>query len=96
GTTHLSIGSAGLAWEGFRQGVDRPLDIRVADVVVTDGDGTRLMDIPRAAVSLSIRALLLGRIRPRAIEIDRPRLTVIRSPSGRTRLDLGGMSPNRA
>ena len=28
-TTHLSIGWAALAWEGFSQGVDRPLDLRL-------------------------------------------------------------------
>ena len=36
GPTRLAIGSAALAWEGFHKGVDRPLDLRLTDVTVTD------------------------------------------------------------
>jgi hypothetical protein len=54
GPTRLTIGSAALAWEGFRMGVDRPLDLRVTDVRVIDPAGGRRMNIPRAEVSLSI------------------------------------------
>lgn len=79
---HISIGSAALAWEGFRLGVDRPLDIQLRDVVFADTDGTQLLTVPRAEVSLSLHLLLLGRIVPRALEIDQPHITLIRAADG--------------
>ena len=76
GPTKLSIGTTALAWEGFRLGVDRPLDLRLTDIRLTDTDGQRRVEIPRAEVSLSLGALLLGRVQPRALELDEPRLTL--------------------
>src|SRR6201982_104368 len=52
--TRLTIGSAALAWEGFRMGVDRPLDLRLTDVTVSDPHGARRMTFPRAEVSVSL------------------------------------------
>ena len=77
GPTKLSIGTTALAWEGFRLGVDRPLDLRLTDIRLTDTDGQRRVEIPRAEVSLSLGALLLGRVQPRALELDEPRLTLL-------------------
>lgn len=87
--TRLNVGNATLAWQGFRQGVDRPLEVRLANVAVTDEAGERRMEIPRADLSVSIRALFLGRIVPRTIEIDGARLTVFRAADGSVSLDLG-------
>ena len=87
--THLSIGSAALAWEGFRVGFDRPLDIRLQDVVVSDAAGARLIAVPAADVSFSLLGLLFGRIEPRGIEIDHPRIRVFRSVDGAISPDLG-------
>jgi hypothetical protein len=92
GTTRLSIGSAALAWEGFSEGVDRPLDLRMRDIAVTDGSGTRLLSIPSAEVSLSLAGLLFGRIEPRGIEIDHARIRVYRSATGEVSLDVGSLS----
>lgn len=78
----IHIGSAALAWEGFRLGVDRPLDIQLRDVSFADTDGTQLLTVPRAEVSLSLHLLLLGRIVPRALEIDQPRIALIRAADG--------------
>ena len=50
-------------------GVDRPLDLRLTDVTVIDQAGGRRMNIPRAEVSLSIYALLFGRVVPRAVDV---------------------------
>jgi hypothetical protein len=91
-TTQLTIGSAALAWEGFRKGVDRPLDLRLTAVNVTDSDGARLISVPNAEVSLSLLGLLLGRIEPRGIEIDNAQVKVFRSAAGDIRLDLGTLS----
>jgi hypothetical protein len=89
GTTHLSIGSATLAWEGFREGFDRPVDIRLQDVVLSDAAGARLISVPAADVSFSLLGLLFGRIEPRDIEINHPRIRVFRSVDGAISLDLG-------
>jgi len=86
----LSIGSTALVWEGFRLGVDRPLDLRLTDIRLTAPNGAQQVDLPRAAVSLSLSALLLGRVQPRALELDGPRLTLLRAPDGALSLDLGG------
>jgi hypothetical protein len=91
-TTHLSIGSAALAWEGFRGGVDRPLDLRLRAVDVSDASGAKLISVPSADVSLSLLGLLFGRIEPRGIEIDDAQIKVFRSASGDISLDLGTLS----
>jgi hypothetical protein len=91
-TTQLSIGSAALAWEGFRDGVDRPLDLRLTAVNVTDASGGKLISVPKAEVSLSLLGLLLGRIEPRAIDIDGAQVKVFRSADGDISLDLGTLA----
>jgi hypothetical protein len=91
-TTHLTIGSAALAWEGFRQGVDRPLDLRLRAVEVTGAGGAKLVSVPSAEVSLSLLGLLFGHIEPRGIEIDDAQIKVFRSAAGDISLDLGTLS----
>jgi hypothetical protein len=92
GPTRLAIGSAALAWEGFRLGVDRPLDLRVTGVTVIDQSGGRRVDIPSAEVSLSLYELLFGRIVPRAVAVDGPQLTLLRAADGTLSLDLGSLA----
>ncbi len=89
GPVHLSIGSTALAWEGFRLGVDRPLDLRLTNVALSGPAGTQHIVVPRAEVSLSLVALLTGRFQPRAVELDNPSLTLRRSANGTLRFDLG-------
>lgn len=86
---HLRIGSAALAWEGYRGGTDRPLDIRLTQVIATDAAGRRIARVPQAAVSLAIGSLIMGRLRPRAIEIDGAHLSLSREAGGGLRFDLG-------
>ena len=92
GPTRLTVGSAALTWEGFRLGADRPLGLRLDNVSVGDQTGRQRLDIPRAEVSLSLRALLRGAIQPRAVEMDGPRLTLLRAPDGALSLDLGSLT----
>ncbi len=92
GPTRLAIGSAALAWEGFTKGVDRPLDLRLTDVTVTDQSGRRRINIPRAEVSISLYELLFGRLAPRAVELDEPQLTLVRAKDGAISLDLGSLA----
>ena len=87
----LRIGSAALAWRGFHQGSGAPLDIQLNNVTSVNAAGTDIADIPRVEVSLSAGALLLGRLRPRSIVLDHPRLNLLRSEDGSISLDLGGL-----
>jgi hypothetical protein len=89
GPVRVSIGSTALAWEGFRLGVDRPVDLRLTNVVLSGPAGTQHVVVPRAEVSLSLVALLTGRFQPRAVELDNPSLTLRRSTNGTLRFDLG-------
>jgi hypothetical protein len=92
GPTRLSIGATALAWEGFRMGVDRPVDLRLTDIRLADPSGVPRVEIPRAEVSLALGALLLGRLQPRAVELDGPRLTLRRATDGTLSIDLGGLT----
>ena len=86
---HVSIGTASLAWEGFHGGSDRPLDIRLSGVRATDTDGRLIAEIPRAAVTLATRPLLLGRIVPYAAELEGVHLSLIRTAAGDLAFDTG-------
>ena len=89
GPTKFTIARLALAWDGFQRGLDRPLDLRLEGVAVSGPDGRNLLEIERAAVSLSIRGLLTGQFLPRAIALDRPRLTLMRARDGTISLNLG-------
>ena len=92
GPTRISIGSAALAWEGFRRGGERPLDLRVSNVVIADQSGVRRMSVPGADVSLSLYELLRGRVALRTVEVDGARLTIIRAADGTLSVDIGDLA----
>ena len=96
GTPRLVIGSAALAWKGFTHGVDSPLDIRLTDLALLDGAGARIAEVPLAEVSLSAGSLVLGRIVPRALEVQGVRLRARRAEDGRVSIDLGGQADEAA
>jgi hypothetical protein len=85
----LSIGRMALAWEGFRLGVDSPLDLRLTNIRLSSPGGAQHIVVPRAEVSLSLGALLIGRLQPRAVELDNPSLALHRAANGTLRFDLG-------
>ena len=87
--TRLTIGGAALAWQGFQHGVDRPLELVLTDLHVSDPTGKRQAEIARAKMTLSMGSLLLGRIVPRTFEIEGARLTVVRAADGSIGLDIG-------
>ena len=91
----LRIGDTALAWEGFRLGVDRPIDLRLTDVTPDRCGRAQRLAVPQAELSLSLGALLFGRLQPRAIELDRPRLLFRRAADGTLSLDLGGLPDHR-
>ena len=93
GPTRLAIGSAALAWEGFRLGVDRPLDLRLTDVTVTDQCRHAPAEYPAAPKSrCRSTQLLFGRVVPRAVTLDAPQLTLVRATDGTISLDLGSLT----
>ncbi len=85
---HVSFERAYLAWEGFDKGIDYPLDVRLSNITVADRGGRRLVAAPSAHVTFSFAGVLLGRIIPRAIEVDHAKIAIIRKPRGA--VDLGG------
>ena len=64
----------------------------MTNVTVTDESGRLRAVIPRAAVSLSLRELLFGRVAPRAVEVDDAQLTLLRAADGALSLDLGSLT----
>ncbi|HUA76802.1 MAG TPA: AsmA-like C-terminal region-containing protein [Acetobacteraceae bacterium] len=85
----LSIGAAALGWEGFRSGVESPVDLVFADVVLRGRTGAGVAMIPRAEVSLSAPELLIGRIVPRRIVIEDPKVRIVRDKEGHVAIAFG-------
>jgi len=92
GPTRLTIGSAALEWGGFTSGVGEPIVIGVRDVAVVDATGKVLLGVPRGEVTLSFSEMLLGHLRPNAVELDNPKVSVVLSRSGAMALDIGSLS----
>lgn len=86
----VQVGSLALAWEGWRGGVDRPVDLRLGGLVLADASGTEFARIPRAELSLSFGWLLLGRVVPRAIEIEGAHIRAVRTAEGEVSLGFVG------
>ncbi|SDB37956.1 YhdP family protein [Belnapia rosea] len=78
----LEIGRAAIAWEGFRGGHAAPLDIRLSDVRLHGLDGAPRVELPNAAATLSVRALLRGVVAPASITLLNPRLEAVLGPDG--------------
>lgn len=89
GGSQLRIGRATLGWEGWRGSGLTPLDLQLSGVRLTDPDGTTRLDLPDAAVSLSIPWLLRGRLAPGRIELLHPVLRVRRDAEGNLEAQLG-------
>ena len=83
----VSFDGVFLVWEGFHKGVDHPLDVSLSNIVVTDQGGRQLVAAPGAHLTFSLAGLMLGRIVPRAIEVDHAQIAVTRDAVGA--IDLG-------
>ena len=88
GGPRLQVRSAALAWEGFRTGLDSPLDVRLNEIVLLDSDGAARVVVPRAEVTLSLLALIRGRIEPRTVTVEQPSLIAQRAADGALSLML--------
>ncbi len=89
----LEIGSAAIAWEGWRGGTRAPLDLRLSGVRLLARDGGSRLELSDAAATLSVRALLRGTLAPATIELRRPVLRVAREADGSFGLELGPAAP---
>lgn len=97
----VTLGAAHLAWAADH----RAIEISVQDVKLCRADGPCLVDLSQGTVSLSVLSLLTGRIAPTRLNLQSPRLHVIRQNDGsfefdRNRADMsgqdGGSSPQAA
>ncbi|MBU8538641.1 DUF3971 domain-containing protein [Falsiroseomonas tokyonensis] len=87
--TRLAVGSASIRWQGWREGHSTPVELHLAGVQLRDPDGAMRMDLPDAAVSLSLPWLLRGELAPRRLELQRPALLLRRAADGQVTLRLG-------
>jgi uncharacterized protein YhdP len=85
--TRVGIGGVVLAWD--HAAPDQPIDLLLTGVTLTDVDGRQLAALPRAAVSLALPPLLLGRIAVRAVVLSGLDLRLMRAEDGAVALDLG-------
>lgn len=92
GPTRLSVATVALAWESAETTFDRPLDLQLGGIRLSNADGRVVAALPRASVSVSLRALLLGRVAPRVVSLSGLRLRLLRAEDGSTMLDLGSMA----
>ena len=90
----LEIGEAAIAWEGWRGGAAAPLDIRLSNIKLRDSKGGIRGELPHAAATLSVRALLRGSLAFATVELRRPRLVVLRRADGE--FDLALAPPSAA
>ena len=81
----VKIAETLLTWSGW----ERPLDLRVRNVQISDAAGHSLANLPDLSVELSVPALLVGDIAPGAIDVVAPRLVVVRTEEGRLQLGFG-------
>jgi len=87
GSVKVALEETILDWAGW----DRTLDILARGVRVTGPNGGEKAYVPEIAISLSLRALLEGRVAPTRLALIGPRLRVVRAEDGR--LGLGDPPP---
>lgn len=81
----VSLDETVLTWGGW----ERTIDVRVIGARATDSDGRVVLAVPEAAVAFSIQALMRGSLAPKAVEVFRPRLHLLRGADGRFEFGLG-------
>jgi len=74
----LELGGLELAWSAERSRVD----LVVRDVRLITDDGRSRLTLARAAVGLSLKSLLEGRVRPTRLEASKPKASIILHADG--------------
>lgn len=76
-----------LTWAGW----ERALDVRALGVRLIEKDAIRpVARIREVSVTLSVRALIDGKVTPTSLEVIRPRIRLIRNEAGDIELNMGG------
>jgi len=92
GNFRVSFDGGELAWEGFHQGVNLPISLRLLHVTLIDPAGGNLLEARRATMSLSLEALLKGRLVPHMIDLEGGVVAVTRDPGGAFNVDLPSLN----
>lgn len=85
----LSIGDAAIAWHGFREDRQAPLQLRLTAVQLRDAAGSVRQELPDATVSLALGELLRGRLSLFRIAIQAPSIVLERDETGGIALAMG-------
>lgn len=76
-----------LTWAGW----ERALDVRALGVRLIEKDAIRpVARIREVSITLSVRALIDGKVTPTSLEVIRPRIRLIRNEAGDIEFDMGG------
>ncbi len=76
----VSIGHLAIAWAGFRQGPDQPVQVTGDAISVADRANDRSLGLDHAGVDLSMAWALRGVFAPRVITLDGMTVTLRREP----------------
>jgi hypothetical protein len=85
----LEVGRAAIGWQGWREGRLTPVELQLSQVRMRDPDGSVRLDLPDAAVTLSLPWLLRGEVAPQQVEMRSPALRLRRSADGEVTLLVG-------
>ncbi|MGG5888244.1 DUF3971 domain-containing protein [Falsiroseomonas sp. HC035] len=85
----LEVGRAAVGWQGWREGRLTPVELQLSQVRMREPDGSLRLDLPDAAVTLSLPWLLRGEVAPQQVEMRRPALRLRRSADGEVTLLVG-------
>ncbi len=88
----LQRSGIGVAVAGISIGIDREthqLDLQAQNVRLSLPNGEKLANVPEMATSLSLGAMLGGRIEPTRIVVKRPALALIRDANGALSFTVG-------
>lgn len=85
----VEIGGAAIGWAGWEGGAWSPLDIRLTALRLLEADGRPRLELPDAAVTLSLPWLLRGEIAPSVLELRQPHLRLRRAADGAITLMTG-------
>jgi hypothetical protein len=88
GANRLQVGRAAIAWDGWQEGRLTPVELRLYEVQLRDSRGAMRIELPDAAVTLSVPWLLRGELAPRVLELRGPELRLVRAADGAVTLTL--------
>ncbi|HYZ64862.1 MAG TPA: AsmA-like C-terminal domain-containing protein [Acetobacteraceae bacterium] len=90
--TRLQIGSASIAWQGYQEGADQGLELRLRDVRVVNQSGAPGAELDEAEVTISLGRLFELQVVPRTVALAGLRLRAVRAVDGSVSLDLGTLT----